>query len=195
MPQYTTLEAVKKQLIGKVRFTDDPDDDNKMFEGLAETLIDEAEGIVEYDLSPRYATPFMNVDGGDFSTITQAPTPSIIRMLCELKAIDRILGSDYGSGTAVDGENYQKDVQKRYSALIKRILAKKKDRGQEAAGWMYPPLPQIALAYFNTEADDGYHGAVIVASGSPSLGYAAHQINNPAFGLWNGLPYRRGRNY
>jgi len=71
MPLYITLEDVRLRLIGKVRFTTNPLDENKMSETLANRLIDEAEGQVELDLSPRYAAPFQTVSGTAFSNLPE----------------------------------------------------------------------------------------------------------------------------
>lgn len=188
MGKYIDFEDVRIRLIGKVSFTEDEDDENKMSKTLANRLIDEAEGVVEYDLSPRYAAPF-TVKDGSFADLPTSPTKEILKTLCELKAVERILETDFGSGTAVNGDKYKDSISKRYTSMVDRILAKKKDKGADAGGWMYPPLPGLDLNYMNTEADDGYMGSVIVASGTETMGYAAHQVNNPAVNFWTGWPW------
>lgn len=188
MGLYVTFEAVQLRLVGKVRFSENLDDENRMPVALAKRLINEAEGQVEHDLSPRYAMPFQT-DGGDpFAKLPVRPTSEILRTLVELQSVMRILETDFGRGTATDGDNYQKSIKKRYDEIIERLLAKKMDSGHPSAGWAYPPLPGLRLNYMNTEADDGYAGSVIVSSGSRSHGYPNHQVNDPSQNFWNGFP-------
>lgn len=190
MPLYVSFEQVRLRLVGKVRFGDEGcEDDNKMSPELARRLINEAEGQVEQDLSPRYAAPFQTDAGDPYAKVPDRPTKQIITTLCELVAVSRILETDFGSGSATDGEKYRKAVDKRYEAIRDRLLAKRKDGASDSQGWMYPPLPGLRLNYFNTAADTGYMGTVIVASGgdSESQSYPKNQINDPAFNFWNGV--------
>lgn len=182
MPLYTTLANVQARLVGKVSFTTDPTISNKMQESLANSLIDEAEGQVEYDMSPRYAAPFVGLGGGDFTGVPDRPTGQIIRTMCELQAVCRILETDFGSGSAANGDKYSATLMKRYNTIKDQQLERIKD----GLGWRYPPLPGLALNYMNTEADDGYQGGVLIASGSASQGYPRQQINNPAENFFNG---------
>lgn len=188
MGLYITFNDLALRLVGKVRFTRNTEDQNKMPVALAERLINEAEGQVEHDLSPRYAMPFQTDGGAPFNQLPPRPTSEVLRTLCELMAVIRVLETDFGRGTATDGDNYKKDLQKRYNAQVEKLLKKKEDRGQPAAGWMYPPLPGLKLNYMNNLADDGFSGSVIVASGSASHGYPNGQINNPGENFWNGYP-------
>lgn len=187
---YITFEAVRVRLIGKVKFTEDEDDENKMHVDLALRLIEEAEGAVEQALSPRYLAPFQGDGEGAFSGLPDRPTSEILRTLCELQSVIRILETDFGSGTAVQGDKYRESIQKRYDKMVEDLLAKRKDGGVESQGWRYPPLPGLALNYQNTEADDGYMGTVIVANGSESQGYARGQINDPSNSYWNDWNWR-----
>ena len=121
-------------------------------------MIDEAEGQVEQDLSPRYFAPFQNANGGAYATLPDRPTKNIIRMLCELKACIRILETDFGSGTAVDAQKYIKSLADRYKDVINNnILAKTGgDEYKSSKQYAFPPLPGLKKNYMNTEADDGY---------------------------------------
>lgn len=188
MGLYIRNDDVILRLIGKVRFTRDITDENKMPIPLLERLVNEAEGQVEQDLSPRYATPFVTDAGAPFAALPARPTREILRTLCELQGVIRVLETDFGRGTAMDGDNYKKGLQVRYDAIVKQQLDKKMDRGIPAAGWMYPPLLGLKLNYFNTTADDGFAGSVIVSSGSASMGYPKGQINSPGENFWNGFP-------
>lgn len=186
MGLYITLEDVRVRLIGKVRFTTDEDDENKMHESLANRLIAEAEGQVEYDLSPRYFAPFQTVDGQAFTNLPERPTKNYIRTLCELMSVARILETDFGSGTVVDAEKYAKSIKDRYDTMLKLLVERKTDGGNEAVGFKRPPLPGIKLNYMNEAADDGFMGAVLV-SGSGDGDYPRKQINDPSENFWNGV--------
>lgn len=194
MGNYINSADVIIRLIGKVEFTNDPNDVNKMQIPLLNRLISEAEGHVEYDLSPRYANPFVNIAGQAFKIyLLDRPTNDYIRTLCELQSVIRILETDFGRGTVVDSDKYTERLEKRYQTQIDRLLAKKKD----GLGWAYPPLPNLQLSYFNTEADDGYMGQVLVTS-SGIGSYPLHQINDPATSFFNStephgdIPENRG---
>ncbi len=187
MGLYVGFEAVRDRLVGKVRFTARPEEEGKMSEYLANRLINEAEGQVEQDLSPRYSAPFQGIDGAPFSKLPPRPTTELIRTLCELQACMRILECDFGSGSATDGEKYTKRLEARYNGIVDKLLKKKKDGNQDASGWFYPPLPGLQLNYGNNQADDGFAGMALVASGTPAMGYAIGQINSPGEGFF--LPY------
>lgn len=181
MGLYITEEDVKVRLIGKVRFTEDEDDENKMPIVLLRRLINEAEGHVEYDLSPRYQTPFIHSDGRAFKFLPDRPTKETIRTMCELQAVIRVLETDFGRGTAVNGDEYAGKLRERYTMMMDRLLKYKDDLG---TGWFYPPLPSLKLNYFNTESDDGYNGMVVNSSTGVG-GYPADRINNPGENYWS----------
>lgn len=186
MALYITREDVRVRLIGKVRFTDDEDDENKMNFRLLDRLINEAEGDVEHDLSARYAVPFVTVDNTAFKLLPERPTKEILRTLCELKAVIRVLETDFGRGGATNAENYKKQQSERYDAMLKKQLRKKgpEDDDTEQHGWYYPPLIGLALAVHNSEADDGYAGMVLSTSDGEG-GFAAQRINNPSQSFYN----------
>lgn len=185
MPLYITLDDVKLRLIGKVRFTTSLTDENRMPESLALRLIDEAEGQVELDLSPRYAAPFQTPEGTAFSNLPDRPTKNYLRTLCELMSVVRILETDFGSGTVIDAQKYAEQTAKRYSEMVKYLLERKTHEGQEALGFAKPPLPGLRLNYMNELADDGFMGQVLVTS-SGDGDYPHKQINDPSENFWNG---------
>lgn len=182
MGLYASFEQVRIRLIGKVRFTDDEEDENRMHMALANRLISEGEGQLEQDLSPRYGAPFQTADGGPFSQLPARPTRELLRTMAELQACIRILETDFGSGTANDGEKYAKQLRARYKLLVDQQLEKK---GGDLLGWKYPPLPGLRLNYMNTEADDGFAGRVLTTS-SGDGDFPKAQINNPGQNWWNG---------
>jgi len=186
MPQYITFKDVQIRLTGKVRFQTPTDtDENKMSTALANRLIDEAEGQVEQDLSPRYAAPFVSSSTGNFKDIPDRPTKNIIRTLCELQAVIRILETDFGEGSSVDAAKYMKNLEARYRKIIDdSILAKFSTEYDSSKQWKYPPLPGLKLNYFNSVADDGYAGFVSVTSHSNG-DYAEDQINDPSETFFN----------
>lgn len=185
MPAYTSFQDVALRLVGKVRFTTDPIDENRMSEDLANRLIDEAEGQVELDLSPRYLAPFQTDHGDAFASLPDRPTKNILRTLCELMGCIRILETDFGAGTIVDAEKYIEKLRTRYESIVKDLLAKKMDGGVEAQGYAKPPLPSLKLNYMNENADDGFMGSVLV-SGQGDGSYPKTQINDPSENFWNG---------
>jgi hypothetical protein len=186
MALYTQSEQVKLRLIGKVQFTEDEEDQNKMSESLLRRLINEAEAEVEMELSPRYSVPFVTDAGGEFRTLPERPTREIVRTLCELKAVTRVLETEFGRSTVVNGENYRKDIDERFGKLLDKVLKRKTVGGEETERWYYPPLPGLQLAAHNAEGDDGFSGQILVTSNGDG-DYPAAQINNPAENLWNGF--------
>lgn len=180
MGLYVRYDAVRIRLIGKVRFTEDEADENKMQIVLANRLIRQAESEVEMDLSPRYAAPFQTADGQAFTALPESPTRTLIGAMCELLACIRILETDFGSGSVVDAAKYTKELQKRYTAMVAKQLQRKPDSQQ----WLYPPLPQLMLGAHNFCADDGFAGMPQVTS-SGDGDYPKAQINNPAQTYWN----------
>lgn len=186
MGKYIRFEDVRVRLVGKVRFTSDPENEDRMSETLANRLIAEAESHVELDLSPRYYAPFQTKGGAAFSALPENPTRNYIRTLCELMACVRILEEDFGSGTAVDGEKYAEKLRKRYGIMMDKLVEKKKDGGVDAVGFKYPPLPDLKLNYMNEMADDGFMGSVLVTSQGDG-DYPQKQINDPSENFWNGV--------
>lgn len=188
MPMYIKFEDVRLRLIGKVRFTDSENDENKMFIPLAIRLIDEAEGQVEQDLSPRYAAPFINSNGQPFSTIPLRPTGNVIRTLCELKSCIRILETDFGSGTAVEGEKYIKKLSDRYKDIINNnILAKFSSEYKDTRQWAFPPLPGLMKAWHNKEADDGYAGLapLVTSDKGHDMDIMQERLSDPSQDFFN----------
>lgn len=177
---YTRIQEVKNRLAGKVEFTIEPDDETAMSEQLLKRLIAESEGEVEFDLSPRYGAPFTTRDGLPFSSLPDRPTQEIIRTLCELKSVVRVLETDFGmGGGAVDSSDYTNKSQERYDLIVKKLVSRRSEDDDQNQ-YRYPPLPGLALAYFNSEADDGFRGMVLTTnSGSSSMDYPKDRINSP----------------
>ncbi len=187
MPLYIKYEDVRLRLVGKVRFTEDEDDSGKMPKNLALRLIDEAEGQVEQDLSPRYFAPFAHSTTGNFIDLPDRPTKNIIRTLCELKATIRILETDFGSGTAIDAAKYITNIEKRYRSLIDdNILAKFGAEYESSRQWKFPPLPSLKKNYFNDQADDGYAGVGPLVTSNDDGDFPSKQINDPSETFNNG---------
>lgn len=187
MGRYVKRADIIVRLQSKVKFDESGADQSKMSYELLDRLISEAETQVELDLSPRYEVPFKGVNDEAFGVLP-VHTRDIIRTLSELQSVIRVLETDFGRGTSIDGERYTKPISDRYNSLINDKLLKKKmaKEDDESNQWKYPPLPSLKLAYFNTEADDGYMGMVI--NTSRGIGsYPIEQINSPGENWWTGV--------
>lgn len=200
MPAYIKFEDVRLRLIGKVRFEEDlavAEEKGRMPRALAIRLIDEAEGQVEQDLSPRYQAPFVSIETETYAGVPDRPTKNIIRTLCELKAVIRILETDFGEGSAVDAEKYIKRIEGRYKVIVNENLLKKpSDDSLMTASrqWAFPPLPGLKKNWFNTQADDGYAGMVISHSNSNDGDYPSRQISDPSESFMNFDPDHEDNN-
>jgi hypothetical protein len=181
MALYTRFEDVRVRLLGKVRFTDDEDEENKMHVLLARRLINEAEGQVEVDLSPRYMAPFQKNDGSAFKNLPSRPTQEWVKTLCELKSAIRILQTDFGRGSATNGDAYKGDLEKQYDKMIKDHLA---IRDQQYKNWVQPPLPDLMLNFGNAATDDGFSGEIIHTTHGEG-GFPRQRINDPSQTYWN----------
>lgn len=181
MPLYITTDDVEVRLQGKVRFTDDLEDENKMSRKLLKVLIDEAEADVEQDLSQRYETPFKAQADTAFKTLPDRPTKLFIQTLCRLKATLKVLETDFGRGSVVNGDAYAEKLKIRYEEMVQKMMARK----ESGAGWKFPPLPELKFAWHNTEADDGYVGMLIHSTRGDG-GYPGAQINDPSENYWSG---------
>jgi hypothetical protein len=190
MPSYITLEDVRLRLANKVRFQDPnaqpEDNENKMPIALANRLLDEAEGQVEQDLSPRYMAPFQHSLTGNYIDLPARPTKNVIRTLCELMAVIRILETDFGTGTVADASKYSGNLEKRYRKIIDETILFKPEGMEATKQFYYPPLPNLKLNYFNKAADDGFVGGVLHHSNMNDQGdYATNQINEPGEDFFN----------
>ena len=185
MPLYTRFEDVRLRLAQKVRFVEDgSEDENAMPIALARRLINEAESQVEFDLSIRYATPFQTVDGQPFVSLPERPTKEYIRTLTELQSVIRILETDFGRGTAVDGDNYSKELKSRYKYMMARAVGQKST--ETLRDFALPPLPGLRLGDYNASADDGYIGRPINTSEYGGVGRGmVDQINDPLVSWWS----------
>lgn len=182
MGDYTREDDVRVRLLGKVRFTDDQDDENKFQNRLLRILIREAEAEVEQDFSPRYMAPFQRTDEAKFDTLPKT-TFNYIRTLCELKAVIRVLETDFGRSSATDSDKYTEKLQARYDKMLEKLTAKASEDSFRT--WKFPPLPGLRLNYMNTESDDGYAGQILV-TGQGDGDYAQCQINDPSETFWYG---------
>lgn len=187
---YISLPELKVRLLGKVAFAEQGEDDpNKMSNELAIMLMDQAEGDVELDLSPRYATPFTNAANQGFGFLPSRPTRQVIKTLCLNKACLYVLDTDFGRGSAISGEEYAKGLTKTYDSLIKRLIGViGGDSGETDfyRQWKFPPLPGLALAAHNACSDDGFAGRIFHTTTGEG-GYAADAVNDPSRNFYTAL--------
>lgn len=184
---YANIDRVRTLLSPKVRIDEAGTDTNKLSLDLLKIMIEQAEGDLEIDLSPRYAVPFQTMDGKAFKVLPDRPTKQVVAKLAELRSVMRVLETDFGRGAAVGGDKYYEGTKKMYDELMGKLCGRRKDSsGNEMYNqWMYPPLPNLMKAYFNTESDDGFAGSILTTS-SGDGGFPAEQINNPGQNFWNG---------
>lgn len=191
MGRYINSEAVIIRLRGKVKTTDDAEaNPDRMPLLLLNRLINEAEGAVEQDLSTRYFAPFQTTSGGAFQSLPERPTKEILRTLCELLAVIRVLETDFGRGSGLDGMKYADACQKRYDIMLYGDARKPgiiSLREGTYNTFRNPPLPGLQSNYQVSQADNGYSGFLgNTSEGEGSAGYAEEQINNPSQDFWNG---------
>lgn len=180
--KYTSKNRVKNRLAGKVFFTTDPESNpDRMPEELLTQLIEEAESDVEHDLSTRYMAPFQTDDGKNFDNLPDVTT-GYIRALVDIKAVSRVLETDFGSGTGSDSGKYQQALEKRYDKMVLKQMQQHKDSYRN---WIYPPLPGLRLNFHNEAADDGFAGSVFVTDQGTG-DFPSKQINEPSQNFWNG---------
>jgi hypothetical protein len=193
MGKYITSEAVIVRLRGKVKVTADPEaEQDRMPLLLLNRLINEAEGQVEQDLSGRYQAPFQTIGGEPFGKLPAHPTQEIIRTLCELLSVVRVLETDFGRGSAVDGSKYADSCEKRYNRIIwgdseKKVPGLVTVRENSFNIFVTPPLPGLRSNYQMSAVDTGFAGYVGRTDDTGHGAYPSFQINDPAENFWNGF--------
>ncbi len=193
MGRYINQEAVLVRLRGKVKTTDNPDaEPDRMPLLLLNRLINESEGQVEMDLSPRYLAPFQTSDGNSFSQLPERPTKEMLRTLCELLSVIRVLETDFGRGSSSDASKYADSCQKRYNVIIygdseKKIPGLLSLRDETYNTFRLPPLPGLRSNYQAAAMDTGFAGYIARSDDFSGGAYPAMQINDPSETFWNGV--------
>lgn len=183
-PLYTTVDSVKVRLMGKVQF-ESPDQlqQGELPNVLLCQLICDAETEVEQDLRTRYAIPFRSIKVGTFLGLPDH-SKRAIRIVVDFKAVLKILETDFGRGSHINAEDYEKDMKDRYEDQIMKLLGRDQigDKSEVKRFKVSPPLEDMLLAISNRAADDGYRGMIINtdASQRDSSSYAAESVNNPS---------------
>lgn len=184
-PLYTTYESVKVRLANKVQFQKD---DEQLAEGELPTellgqLICDAETEVEQDLRSRYMVPFRSKSTGQYCDLPDH-SKRAIRVVVDFQAVLYVLDTDFGRGSHINADKYKENFEKRYTALIKKLLGMDQEGENEKISRFRrtPPLDDLMLSPTNKEADDGYHGMIINTDQDErdAVTYARDQINNPA---------------
>jgi hypothetical protein len=183
-PLYTTIDSVKVRLSGKVQFQSGAELlDGELPNDLLCQLISDAETEVEQDLRSRYSVPFRSITKNTFDGLPDH-SKRAIRIVVDFKAVLKILETDFGRGTHVNAEGYEKDMKDRYEEQIMKLLGRDMigDKSDVKRFKMSPPLEDMLLAANNRFADDGYRGTIINtdSSRSDSSTYAADNVNNPS---------------
>lgn len=190
-PKYVEVDAVRTRLANKVIIQPKPHkasdlegiEDGQLPYVLFLQLIADAETQIEQELRSRYAVPFRSISKGSFLALPYHTKRALCQVI-EDQAVLLVLETDFGTGTHINAEGYKASLQSRLDKRLELLLGRdregasaKIDRYKNAA-----PLEDLALAPWNSEADDGYAGTVIVtgADYQGSTQYAEGQINNPA---------------
>jgi hypothetical protein len=179
---YITAKDVEIRLTGKVRFTDDPNESDKMQRTLLKRLIQEAEGRIERLLARRYAAPFRGTNDETFDTLPST-TRETIRTMCELQAVIRVLGNDFGAGTVNDGSKYKAEQEKLLKELVDTEMAQRQEGS--AGQWTNPPMDGLKTSLVNA-TDDGRHGTAINTNPSREHAIADH-LTDPSMNWENGF--------
>lgn len=192
MGRYINSEAVIVRLRGKVKVTNNPESEpDRLSMLLLNRLINEAEGSVEQDLSTRYQAPFVNTNGQPFAGLPERPTKEILRTLCELLSVVRVLETDFGRGSGLDGMKYADSCQKRYDTMLYGDPEKKKPgllsiRENSFNIFVTPPLPGLAPNFQVSQSDTGFAGYFGRTDDHGVGSYPIDQINDPSQNFWNG---------
>lgn len=179
MGRYIANTDIEKLLQGKVAFTDDPEERNRMSRPMLAMIVTDAETQVELDLSNRYLVPFVGEEGEKFDKLPPT-TRLMIVTLCRLMAQIRVLETDFGRGSAVNGANYTEILQKRYDALVDKCVGRFEGSDERFGAFKYPPLPVIARANHNRASDDGFAGMVLSSTRGDGLTFAPSRIQDPS---------------
>lgn len=179
-----TNADVEVRLLGKVRFTDADEDENKFPRRLLVRLIKEAISKVERDLSPRYAAPFRHETSGVWGDLPDT-TRETLRTMCELMAVIRVLGNDFGRGTVNSGGEFKGEQERLYADMLKREMEQRSGAEGSMAQWRYPPLDYLLTCIQNAQ-DDGFHGTIIHTTRGDG-DFPGKQITDPGENLFNGV--------
>lgn len=144
-PKYITLQAVKRDLDGKVQFSND----NPKYVSDNDVLnnIQSGEGWVERILSRQYiVSPQLtgvDINGNDipFNEITPMSTIYDIQKLCLLKTCIFLMETEFGKSEGVRGQSYRDNYIERLKDLEHDIIGIDQISGQ----YLYPPLPGLKL--------------------------------------------------
>lgn len=144
-PKYITLQSVKRDLDGKVQFSND----NPKYVSDNDVLnnIQSGEAWVERILSRQYViSPQLtgvDINGNDipFNQITPASTIYDIQKLCLLKTCIFLMETEFGKGEGVRGQSYRDNYIERLENLEHEIVGIDQISGQ----YLYPPLPGLKL--------------------------------------------------
>jgi hypothetical protein len=191
-PAYTSLESVKVRLRSKVQFQEcDALKPGELSNDFLRQLICDAETEVEQDMRGRYSIPFRSKRAGTYLALPDH-SKRALRTLCDMKAVELILETDFGRGTHIAGSNYAEKTESRYDLYVKKLLGIQKNPDGSEVMKRTPPLEDLLLNPSNAAADDGFRGMIINTdqSNHDAVSYAEESLNNPSRS-WPG--FDRGR--
>jgi hypothetical protein len=141
VPKYTTLEAVKRALSGKVQFSNSNPkymSDNDVLDN-----IEDAEAWIERELSRQYIiSPIgIDVDGNDipFKEIIPRSTIKAIQKLCLVETCIYIMETGFGQSEGVRGQSYIDNYMVRFEKMKHDIVGIDQISGQ----YLFPPFPGL----------------------------------------------------
>lgn len=145
-PKYITLQSVKRDLDGKIQFSNDNPkyvSDNDVLNNIAI-----GESWIERKLSRQYfisPNGFVGVDinGKDipFNEIPYQSTIYDIQKLCLLKTCIFLMETEFGKGEGVRGQSYRDNYIERLNELMHDIIGIDQISGQ----YLYDPLEGLKL--------------------------------------------------
>lgn len=189
-PLYTNVGQVKLYLRNKAPVNINTNWFNDLSNQEINKFIVNAEVRVENDLSKQYLIPFININGGDFSSLPRRAQITIQDM-ATWKSVLLILQTYYGSTDGVRGTAYIQSCQEQYDALLTECTALDQ-YGQN----VNTPLADVKLnKNASYRSDAGAPSPIVATIGAISCDNTAisrRKLTNLNKNLWYGyygIPY------
>ena len=167
------------------------DDPNSISLPLLNSLIAEAEAMVEYDLNPLYNVPFVCEIEGIVTPYSTLPPTSLafLTNLFLVRTSILVLSLDFGKNDGVRGDTYIERMEKRYYSMKNLIFTRAR-----TGNLLQQPLPGLQMNIKNIRFDR-VPGPRVSNDDYSAIAFAKARINNPSrtpflMGAW---PYGGGR--